>query len=413
MKLDSSDRFPTLRKDFALTAATTAPPTGPLIQDQEYARRLDHVQAAVRERGLDVLIINGTEVDFGNLRYLSGYWPLFEIAGIAVPPEGPAALLIGPESEAYAEDRSKLSKLHQMVEYRESADPAYPGIAVSTYRDVMADIGVDQPTRIGIGGYLVTTAPVLDGLKASYPEATLERADDIMVGLRSVKSEAELACIARAVEISEAATKRVLEQIKPGMTEQQVVGIAQQAMYAEGAEYEAHPTYVLSGRNSRHAISRPTPKPLERGELIQLNIGARYQGYSPSVGLPITLGPMDDRQRRLVDFGLEAHHKTIEWMKAGVVAKEVAEKYLKFVQDAGFGANYLYGPCHGTGLIEVEPPWMEETSDYPLQQNMTFQVDTFLAESDFGLRWENAGRVTADGFDMFGGEYRRVIEVDV
>ena len=63
----------------------------------------------------------------------------------------------------------------------------------------------------------------------------------------------------------------------------------------------------------------------------------------------------------------------------------------------GRRANYFYGPCHGTGLIEVEAPWMETISDYELMPNMTFQIDTFVTSPTFGLRWEKPIAVTADG----------------
>lgn len=393
------------------TQATAMTPS-PTIPDAEFAQRLARAQDKVRQRGYDVLLVNSHEADFANVRYFSDYWTLFETAGVAIPPEGRAALCIGPESQTYAEDRSKLSKLHKMVEYRESADPAYPGVSVSNFKQVFTDIGVTEPKRIGVAGYLVTTAPVLDGLRAAFPHATLENADALMVELRSIKSPAELDCLKRAVEISEFAVQRVLDQIHPGLTEQQVVGIAQQAMYENGAEYEAHPTYILSGRSTRHAISRPTPKKLVRGEIIQLNIGARVSGYSPSVGLPICLGKMAAEQRDLVQFGLEAHHQTIDWLKSGVQASSISKRYVQYFKDHGRSKNFLYGPCHGLGMMEVEQPWMEETSTYTLQPDMTFQVDTFLYGDAFGLRWENGGRVTDHGFELFGGQFRRLIEVE-
>ncbi len=63
-------------------------------------------------------------------------------------------------------------------------------------------------------------------------------------------------------------------------------------------------------------------------------------------------------------------------------------------------------------MIEVEAPWMEEISQYRLEENMTFQVDSFLCDREFGLRWENGGRVTCDGFELFSGRFRRVIELE-
>jgi Xaa-Pro aminopeptidase len=383
----------------------------PFIPGGEYAERLAKVQALVRERGLDVLLVNSNEAEFANVRYLSNYWPLFEIAGVLVPPEGEAALLIGPESEAYARDRSKIARVHKMTEYREPADPSYPGVSVSSFREVLADVGVPEPKRIGIGGYLVTTAPVLDGLREAFPHAEIVRADDIMVALRSIKSPSELRCLRCAFEIAEEATAVVLEEARPGMTELQVVGIAQKAIYERGAEYEGLPQYVFAGRGTRHAISRPTHNVLKEGDLMQLNLSARVDGYSASVGVPVCLGRMTGRMRELVAFGLEAHKQTIGWLRAGVRASDVARRYRQLFVERGYGANFLYGPCHGLGMIEVEPPWMEETSDYLLQPNMTFQADTFICGDEFGLRWEDGGRVTPEGFELFSGRFWEVREL--
>jgi Xaa-Pro aminopeptidase len=364
-----------------------------------------------KEAGYDALLVNSNEADLANVRYFSDYWPIFEIAGVLIPVNGTPALLIGPESETFARDRSKIATVHKMLEYRESADPAYPGVPVKTFKEVFTEAGVGDPKRIGIGGYLITTAPVLDGLKQAFPNAKIERADSIMFKLRGVKSEAEIACLKKAFDISEKAAQQVIDQIRPGMTELQVVGIAQKAIYEGGAEYEGHPTYILSGRSSRHAISRPTHKVIQKGELVQLNVGARVSGYSSSVGLPVCMGKMNAEQRKLVEFGLKAHHWTAEQLKAGVIAADIAKRYKQFFADNGMSDVYLYGPCHSIGIVEVEPPWMEEISQYPLQENMTFQVDTFCSAPDMGLRFENGGRVTASGFEPFSGKLKKVVEV--
>jgi Xaa-Pro aminopeptidase len=382
-----------------------------LIPDDEFAARIERARVLLREAGLDALLVTSHEADFANVRYFSDYWTLFEIAGVLIPAEGAPALLIGPESETYARDRSKIPNIHKLVEYRESADPAYPGVAVSTFRDVFESCGLNDPRRIGLGGYLVTPAPLVESLCRSFPEAQFVPADDVMVKLRALKSENELACLRRAFEISELAVEAVLNEMCPGLTEQQIVGIAQRVIYENGAEYEGHPTYVLAGRNSRHAISRPTPKAIAPGELVQLNIGARVSGYSSSVGLPVCIGKMDREMRELVEFGLDAHAQTIEWMQTGTPAREVATRYRELFVARGYEKNFLYGPCHGIGMMEVERPWLEETSDYDLQPGMTFQIDTFLYGDRFGLRWENGGVVGEKSFEMFSGRYRRVIEL--
>lgn len=381
------------------------------IPAEEYKNRMATAQQLLRETDLDVLLVNSNEADFANVRYLSNYWPIFEISGVVIPRRGEPTLLIGPESETYAQDRSQIPRIRKMVEYRESADPEYPGVEVSTFEEVFSEVGVSNPKKIGIAGYLVTTLPVLDGLKRSFPKVSVVRADDIMITLRSVKSEAEIACLKEAFRIAELAVDAIIEKIQPGMTELQVVGIAQEVIYSNGAEYEGMPQYVLSGRNSNQAISRPTHRIMEKGELVQLNISARVDGYSSGVGRPICLGKMTDRMRELVEFGKLAHEKTMGWMHAGVIASEVADKYHQLFVEHGYEDNFLYGPCHGIGMIEVEPPWMETTSNYLLVENMTFQVDTFVQDVEFGLRWENGVRVTNAGVEMFSDRNMKIMEL--
>ncbi len=390
---------------------TPSPAAGPKIPREEFSRRIAQARELVKEAGLDALLVTSNEADFSNVRYFSDYWTLFEIAGVLIPAEGEPALLIGPESEAYAQDRSMIGRIYKLPEYREPADPSYPGVSVHTFQEVFDECLGREPKKIGIGGYLVTPAPLLASLSKTFPKAEVVPSDPLMVKLRGVKSQSELACLRRAFEISELAVEAVLKEMRVGMTERQVVGIAQAVMYANGAEYEGHPTYVLSGRNSRHAISRPTDKVLAAGELVQLNIGARVSGYSSSVGLPVCMGRMSGEMRELVEFGLEAHAQSIEWMKPGTPARDVAIKYRQMFVDRGYEKNFLYGPCHGLGMTEVEQPWIEQTSTYDLQPNMTFQIDTFLSAETFGLRWENGGVISQDGFDMLSGQFRRVIEL--
>jgi len=382
------------------------------IPEHEFKARIVQVQKELQSRDMDALIVHSNEADFANVRYLTDYWPAFESAGVVVPADGEAILLIGPESETYARDRSKVRKIMKLLEYRESAEPEYPGIHIDSFKDVFDEaLGGRRIRRLGIGGYAIMPLVVYDALKAALPETEIVRADDILRNMRSIKSENEVALLKESSKIAEKALETVLEKIEPGMTELQVVGIAEGKMYENGAEYEGHPQYVLSGRSSTHAISRPTHKKLKEGELVQLDIGARLGGYSSSIGRPVCLGKMPSEMRKLVEAGLELHWETKNLIKEGIVAKNVVQSFMKSAERIGVKENVLYGPCHGIGLIEVEPPWMELTSDYVLKKNMTFQVDTFLYSKEYGLRVEDGIAVTTRGVDRFCTRWEEVIEI--
>ena len=383
-----------------------------MIPEQEYFERIAKAAKLVGEAGLDVLVSNCTEADYSFVRYFTNFWPLFETAGVAIAPNGKAALMVGPESEKYAADRSVLKDIFALLEYRESADPAYPEYKPSTFKDVFKHIGVKgEKLRIGIAGYLVSNPIQLEGLRANFPNAEIVRADDIVRQLRVIKSENEIACMREGFRIVELATKDVLNAIQPGMTELQMVGVAQKAIYEHGAEYEGLPMYVFSEKSTSHAISRSTYREISKGDIVQLNLSAKIEGYSPSIGMPISMGPLTGEKRELVEFGLDMHKWTYKQLRAGVEASQVAKDYIQRFKDAGREKNFVYGPCHGTGMIEVEAPWMETSSTYKLEPNMTFQVDTFASGSTYGLRWETGVRITEGGHEVLSSPIGEIHEI--
>ncbi len=379
----------------------------------EYKERIAKAAKIVADMGLDVLVVNSTESDFANVRYFSGFWPLFERAGVAISASGKAALMVGMESKIFAADYGNMENIFVLLDYRESADPAYPEANPNTFRDVFESLGVKgDKIRIGVASWLDTTMVMMDGLKKCYPEAEIVRSDQIMVTLRKIKSPNEIACMRQGFKIVEYATQKVIEALKPGVTECQMVGIAQQAIYEKGAEYEGLPMYVFCEKSTSHAISRSRPdRVIGKNDMVQLNLSARVDGYSPSVGIPVCMGKLSPERRAYVEFGKEAHFWTQEQIKAGVLASDIAKNFYQMFVDTGHKDNFVYGPCHGTGMIEVESPWMETVSNYPLEPNMTFQIDTFLSAPDFGLRWEKGIAVTETGCDPLCQSIGKIYEL--
>jgi len=112
------------------------------------------------------------------------------------------------------------------------------------------------------------------------------------------------------------------------------------------------------------------------------------------------MGRIDAERKRYIDFCLEVHNWTKTQLRPGKAASEISKDYYQRFVDAGFEDNFVYGPCHGTGMIEVEPPWMETNSTYLLEPNMCFQVDSFISGPGFGARWELGASITTDGVEI-------------
>lgn len=380
----------------------------------EYEERIKKAAKMVRDRNLDVMIVMSTESDYANARYFSGFWPVFERCGVAISASGDAALMVGPESPIFARDVSHMEKIFVLREFRESANPSYPELKASTFKDVFKSIGISgENLKIGIGSYIDCTLVVMDGIKDNYPKAEISFCEDIMVSLRSIKSENELACIREGFRIIEIATDEVLKNLKPGVTELQMVGVAQKAIYENGAEYEGLPMYVFSEKSTSHAISRSGYKTINAGDIVQLNLSAKIDGYSPSIGLPVSMGKLVGQKREIVEFGLEMHDWTTKQLKQGIIAGKIAKEYYDIFVKRGMKDNFVYGPCHGTGMIEVEAPWLETSSTYALEKNMTFQIDTFVSGPNFGVRWEKGAVITESGCDVMTNYLKGIIELEI
>lgn len=383
------------------------------IPDEEYKQRVQRAAKILQREGLDALIVNSNEADYANARYFSGFWPLFERCGVAISPAGDAALMVGPESREFGADRCKLDKVFVLKAYRESADPAYPELQADTYQDVFNALGIKgKKLRIGVASYLDTSVVIMEAIRDAFPEAEIVRADHIMIELRSIKSVNEINCLREGYRIAELATQQVIKEIRPGMTELQMVGVAQRVVYENGAEYEGLPMYVFSEASTRHAISRSSYRKFEKGDIVQLNLSAKIDGYSAAIGYPIVLGKLEGRRRDVVMFGLEAHKWTQKQVKAGVLASDIAQNFYKFYEENGYKDNFVYGPLHGTGMIEVEAPWVETSSNYKLQPNMCYQIDTFISSDTFGVRWEKGIAVTENGCDVLSPEIGTLYELE-
>ena len=383
------------------------------IPVSEFKQRVANAAKLVREWNLDALIVNGSEADYANTRYFSNFWPLFERCGVAIAANGDCALMVGPESQVFAQDKGVIDKVFVLYEYRESADPSYPELSFSSFQDVFKAIGASNPARIGVAAWLDTNVVMMEGIKNAFPSAEIVRADKIMTALRSIKSENEIACIREASRISNIAAMEVIKAIRPGVTELQLVGVAQRAVYENGAEYEGLPMYCFAENSTKHAISRCGYRELQMGDIVEVNPSAKVCGYSPSIGMPVSLGKLTPDRREMVEFGLEVHNWTFNQVKAGVMACDIAKGFKKIYDDRGYGKNFLYGPCHGLGLIEVEAPWMETSSEYPLQENMTFQIDTFVTTDTYGLRWEKSIAVRKDGAEDLSPGIGKIYEVEL
>ena len=198
---------------------------------------------------------------------------------------------------------------------------------------------MQQAKRVALIGYSILPYQIVQGFKNALPNASFERADRLIVALRSVKSPTEIEMLSQAFRISEIALAEILRVIRPGMSELAVVGVAQKAMYENGAEYEGMPQYVLYG---------PTPCDLTTTHrLIEKTIWSSQHQCDvmpllSGVARPVVALQMTPKMRDLVEFWLESTHlKTFELLRPGDPPAS-RQKYTHSCNSVGYG-EMLYG----------------------------------------------------------------------
>jgi Xaa-Pro aminopeptidase len=110
-----------------------------------------------------------------------------------------------------------------------------------------------------------------------------------------------------------------------------------------------------------------------------------------------------------MSVALEAVEGALRDIRPGAAARDVFKNYHSTLARYGFEEFTLYGPAHGTGTSEVEGLWLGAGSDTVIQPGMQFNIDVWLSDGQYGLRYEDGILVTQAGVEELTAYRREVI----
>lgn len=377
----------------------------------EYAQRIARLQREIKAAGLDCLVGYSSESESGTTRYLAGFWPFFDFASVIVPAAGKAVLVTGgPESFEFARRFAKVPaiRIHPLL-VETSAPEWVPKVKGESFKTLLRAACGGTPQRIGIANGNIFPHVLFEDLKAAAPRAELVPADDLLLRVQMIKTDAEIPCIVEAYRITEAAMKAALEAARPGKREWELEAVARSTMVLSGAEGMAYPAWVCSGPHTPLSLCRSTERRIRAGELVQFTFGAKYMGYCGNMCRPFAIGRMPRPAERLAEVALEAMHYALASIRPGVRGCDLFDGYHGILARHGYENFTLYGPAHGTGSSEVEGLWLSKSADFVIEPNMLFNVDIWLSDGQYGLRYEDGVLVTRTGLRELNPYRREVI----
>ncbi|QDQ99205.1 aminopeptidase P family protein [Tomitella fengzijianii] len=305
--------------------------------------------------------------DLVNVRYLSGFTGSnAALLIVAADPLGGAA---GADDQAGSNDSATV--LATDGRYTEQAAQQAPGLRVLIDRDCAHAVIADHfarhtaagPGRAPVGfeasAMSVADHAALDHRLTSAPASVeLVPTTGVVEGARLVKDDGEIALIARACAVGDAALRDLLAEgaLAPGRSERQVARRLEWLMFEHGAEAIAFETIIACGANSAIPHHRPTDDVLRHGNLVKMDFGAVVGGYNSDMTRTVVLGAADAFQRDTYELVRRAQEAGVAAVRAGVTGAEVDRAARAVIDEAGAGELFTHGLGHGVGLRVHEAP---------------------------------------------------------
>ena len=228
-----------------------------------------------------------------------------------------------------------------------------------------------------------------------YLNIEIEDCTSVLSVMRSVKSKAEQSMIREACEISRTSYDRMLRTVKPGMTEWDVMETLEHGYRSNGSRGPGYNSIVGAGLNGTVLHYTANKAPIADGDLIVIDSGADYQGYTADVTRTIPAnGRFSKRQKEIYELVLKALMASIKVAKAGCTFAQIDKASRDIINKAGYGDRFFHGIGHHLGL-EVH----DITPKGPLKAGavITIEPGIYLPDENFGVRIEDDVLLTKDG----------------
>jgi Xaa-Pro dipeptidase len=317
----------------------------------EMERRYALARGLMDEHDLDALVLFGNSGvnrhNQANVFWLSNHLDLHHCYAV-LPREGEAALFVG--------------LTNHVPNAREVSD--VPHIEWGGYRPaekVAARLGGAR--RVGLVGINATFEM---GMPYAHWQELDRRVPELVdvtrefQRLRLVKSDEEVKWLRRAAELSDLAMLALRDGARPGVTEYELVAVAEDAYRRRGGQ--AHITFLRSmpidAPTGCLPAQNPSARRLEPGDVIITEFSASYWGYSGQIHRPVFVDAEPTAEwQRLFEVALEAYRRLAGAVRAGASEADAIEA-AAVIPDAGYG---IYDDLlHGYG-VDILPPLIDRS----------------------------------------------------
>ena len=262
------------------------------------------------------------------------------------------------------------------------------------------------------------TARFLELCKQRYPLHKYERVAPVMHKLRAIKSDLEIETLQEACNITEKGFRRILQFVKPGVTEYEIEAEYIHEFVRNRSRGFAYTPIVASGFNACVLHYIDNAMECKDGDVLLMDVGAEFANYNTDMtrSIPVN-GRFTGRQRAVYDAALLVKREAMKMLVTGNTIPE-------YHKEVGI---VMEGELLGLGLIdktdiknqdESNPAYkkyfMHGTSHHlgldvhdvgnvyrKMEVGMVFTVEPgiYIRDDNLGIRLENDVVITEEGLN--------------
>jgi Xaa-Pro aminopeptidase len=369
--------------------------------------RLNRIKAALKKSEMGALLC----FDMNNIRYITathiGTWAMDKLVRFSLLPQ---------DDEPIVWDFGSAARHHQIycpwLAERSRAGistlrgATHPGSGLA--EDVAKKIKLELEKRKLLSepvGVDVIELPVLFALQAQGIKVV--DGQQLMHEVRKIKTQDEITLLNTACMMVDSAYDELYRFMKPGVRENECVGVVSKVLYDLGSEHVEGVNAISGERCSPHPHVY-TDRVLRPGDPAFFDILHSYNGYRTCYYRTFAVGSaspaMVDAYKRCRDY-MDA---AISIVKPGITTGDIVKLWPK-AEEFGFAneeAAFALQYGHGVGLSIWEKPIFSRlvSLDHPevIEEGMVFALETYWPASDgwSAARLEEEVVVTKDGCEI-------------
>ncbi|MEX0305519.1 MAG: M24 family metallopeptidase [Leisingera sp.] len=343
---------------------------------EEFENRTGAAQRIMAEQGLDALLLT-TEPE---VRYFTGFDTVFWLSPtrpwfVVIPAEG-APIAVIPEIGGPSMSLTWISDIRTWL----APQPEDDGISLlaGTLQSVLPQGGT-LGLPMGHETHVRMPAADLQKLLAALRGVTIADGTGVVRRLRMVKSESENAKIARICSIASSAFEDLPKHIAAGDSEREVFAKFKIDLLQKGADDVPYLVGSSGPGGFSDVINRPSDRVIAEGDMLLLDTGSLWGGYSCDFDRNFAFGRASDETQRAYDLAWRATEAGLKAARPGITTADLWGVMASVLEEGGCGGHQIGRMGHGLGMQVTEWPSLMPGDGTVIEAGMVLTLEPGFA----------------------------------